>query len=378
MKLIKNIHVYSPEDLGTKDVLISGEKIMKIDDSIEISGIDVDICDGTDKKLLPGLIDQHVHITGGGGEGGFATRVPESQLSHFIDAGITTTVGLLGTDSVTRSVENLVAKAYALREEGLSVYCLTGSYEYPAPTITGSTKKDIVFIDPIIGTKIAANDHRDSAIISEELARIGQEARVAGMIGNKSGHVVVHMGSGKFNMDQINHAIELSNIPMTILRPTHINRDRELALQALEYAQKGGYIDISAEIPAEISIPEILDLALEMDIDMSRLTISSDGFGSWSNYDENGNLIEMGYTPIDVIYKTMMTLINKGYDEELIISLVSTNVANSLKLDHKGQIKEGYDADLLIIDNDDNIDSVLMMGEYMKKNKKNLKKGNYE
>lgn len=45
----------------------------------------------------------HVHITGGGGEAGPASRCPEAQLSKLISAGITTVVGVTGTDSVTRS-----------------------------------------------------------------------------------------------------------------------------------------------------------------------------------------------------------------------------------------------------------------------------------
>src|SRR5690606_3180786 len=102
---------------------------------------------------VPGLIDNHVHITGGGGEGSFKTRVPEITLSKLIEAGITTVVGLLGTDATTRSVENLVAKAKALKEEGVSVYVHTGSYEFPSVTLTGQIKKDIVFIEEIIGAK---------------------------------------------------------------------------------------------------------------------------------------------------------------------------------------------------------------------------------
>ena len=58
------------------------------------------------------------------------------------------------------SEENLVSKAKALKEEGLSVYCLTGSYGYPSVTLTGDVKKDILFIDEVIGVKLALADHR--------------------------------------------------------------------------------------------------------------------------------------------------------------------------------------------------------------------------
>ena len=71
---------------------------------------------------MPGFIDGHVHMTGGGGEGGYATRTPELSLSDAIRGGVTTIVGCLGTDGVTRSLAALLAKARALDEEGISTF----------------------------------------------------------------------------------------------------------------------------------------------------------------------------------------------------------------------------------------------------------------
>ena len=52
--------------------------------------------------ITPGLVDMHVHIIGGGGEAGPSSCTPQSQLSNFLEAGITTVVGVLGTDCITR------------------------------------------------------------------------------------------------------------------------------------------------------------------------------------------------------------------------------------------------------------------------------------
>lgn len=69
----------------------------------------------------------------------------------------------LGTDGITRSLENLVAKARALTEEGMTVYTLTSSYGYPPTTLTGSVERDIVLIPPMIGVKVPRYlDHRSS------------------------------------------------------------------------------------------------------------------------------------------------------------------------------------------------------------------------
>ena len=166
IKLLKNANVYAPEKLGKKDILIEGEKILLMQDSIEgyegLPGVETYDLEG--KIVVPAYIDMHVHITGGGGEQGPASRVPESQLSEFLKNGITTVVGLLGTDGVTRSVENLVAKARALTEEGMTVYTLTSSYGYPPTTLTGSVERDIILVPPKISS--SATRPPSSVVIS--------------------------------------------------------------------------------------------------------------------------------------------------------------------------------------------------------------------
>lgn len=135
--------------------------------------------------MILGIIDNHVHITGGGG-GRFKKRVPELPLSSLLKGGITTVVGLMGTDGITRSVESLLSRVKTLREEGITTYMHTGSYGYPSVTLTVSVQKDITFIEEIIGMKIALADHRSSFVTQEELARLASQARVAGMVSGKA------------------------------------------------------------------------------------------------------------------------------------------------------------------------------------------------
>ena len=137
MQLIKNAQVYAPMYLGKKDVLLGGGKILAIEDTIELSANSfITVIDASGLILTPGFVDSLVHITGGGGEGGYTTRTPEMHINDAIKGGVTTVIGVLGTDAQTRSLENLLAKAYALEEQGLSVFCYTGSYHLPMVTIT--------------------------------------------------------------------------------------------------------------------------------------------------------------------------------------------------------------------------------------------------
>ena len=74
MLLVKNAEVYAPEYLGKKDLLICGGKIECIQDSIGELPVECEILDAEGKILTPGFLDQHVHITGGGGQPGAAER----------------------------------------------------------------------------------------------------------------------------------------------------------------------------------------------------------------------------------------------------------------------------------------------------------------
>ena len=285
IKLLKNADVYAPEHLGKKDVLIVGEKICRIDDKIEgYEGLpDVETFDLAGKKLVPGYIDLHVHITGGGGEQGPASRVPESQLSVFTTNGITTVVGLLGTDGITRSVENLVAKAQALNDEGITAYALTSAYVYPPTTLTGSVEKDIMMVDPMIGVKVAVSDHRSSNPTGEEIIRLATAARRAGLLSNTAGLVTMHMGAGKGGLDPVFYALDHSDLPARNLLPTHMGRNRELIDQGVSLIRRGGYMDVTAGCdPAEVeAMADMIEYALDQEpAAAGHLTVSSDGYGS--------------------------------------------------------------------------------------------------
>ncbi|MDU1829250.1 MULTISPECIES: beta-aspartyl-peptidase [Anaerococcus] len=366
--------------LGKKNkdrILIGNDRIVDIFSGKSPYKVD-EVFDACGKTVIPGLIDQHIHITGGGGEGGFHTRVPEIGLSKLVEAGITTAVGLLGTDSETRSVENLVAKSIALTNEGIKTYSLTGSYAYPSPTITGSIKKDIIFINQLIGVKIAINDHRDSSLSYKELQRIGSEARIAGMISGKSGHVTIHMGDGKFYFEQINDALKYSNLPITTFRPTHVNRNKELYGEAIKFATNGGYIDLTTSMSKDLTDIKSYKKAKESNV-LDKITFSSDGFGSWSNYDDKGNLIEIGYSPVNTGLKAIKELVKSGEKLEDAIKPFTSNVAKALKLDKEiGYLKKGYIANLLLLDENLDLDTVISNGKFMMKDKNMLVKGIYE
>ena len=250
--LLRNVHVFAPEDLGQCYVLVAAGKIVSISPDLpEIGGnLLVSDTDYAGLKLIPGLIDGHAHITGGGGETGFSSKVPPVHLSEYTRAGVTTIVGLLGTDDLTRSASSLVAQAYALRESGISAYCYTGGYHVPLSTLTGSVRSDIVHVDPIIGVgELAISDHRSSQPTFDEIARIASDAHVAGLMTGKAGIVHFHLGDGERGMGMINEILEKTEMPARVLNPTHCNRKLDLFDEACQLSLKGCHIDVTAHKP---------------------------------------------------------------------------------------------------------------------------------
>ena len=199
LKLLTNAQVFAPEDLGLRHVLIGGGRIIAISgNTAELSVARATEFDLEGRRLIPGFIDGHAHVTGGGGESGFKTRVPPVPLGQFTRAGVTSVVGVLGTDDTTRDTRSLLAQMRALREEGIGAWCHTGGYHVPPVTLTGSVRDDIVYLDPVIGVgELALSDHRSSQPTRDELLRIASDAHVAGMISGKAGIVHLHLGDGE-------------------------------------------------------------------------------------------------------------------------------------------------------------------------------------
>lgn len=377
MIVLRQAEVYAPQFAGRQDILIAGGEIVKMAEHLDCG--QVQEIDASGKIAVPGLIDQHIHITGGGGEGSFHTKTPEVQLSSLIEGGITTLVGLLGTDGFSRSVENLVSKAKALKEEGLSVYCLTGSYSYPSVTLTGDVKKDILFIDEVIGVKLALADHRSSNVTLDELIRLASDARVAGMLSGKAGIVTLHMGDDPQGLNKVFDAIKQTAIPAKVFHPTHVTRNPMLFEQALDFLELGGWIDLTAGSRKEKSCGDYIEAAKQRGLDTCRITVSSDGQGSWSTYDARGNLTQIGVSSVKALHEQLVRMVKENeFDLAEALSYVTSNPVDALQLSRKGRLQEGMDADIVLLDKDLAIDTVIARGQLMMKDKQLRVRGTYE
>lgn len=375
-KHISEVTVYENQRPVLKDLLLAGEKIaaVEVPGKISLTGLEVEHFEGRGLQAIPGFIDPHVHITGGGGEGGPATRAPEIRVEDCLRYGVTGVIGCLGTDSITRHPSSLLAKARALEIEGLSTWVFVGAYNLPTPTITGSVRSDIALIDKVIGAgEIALSDHRSSQPTFEEFLHLVAECRVGGMLGGKAGIAHFHLGDGRRGLEYLFRLVEETEIPITQVIPTHINRNRFLFEQGLDWLKRGGYLDLTAgpEPPEEDEVgvvQAISEIKARGDF-LRQIMVSSDANGSLPVFDKNGRLVGLTVASQKNYFRAFQELVRqKILDLPEASQVFSTNVAEFYKLKGKGVIAPGYDADLLLLDEELQLKYVFSRGQLMMEN----------
>ena len=392
VKIIRNARVYQPEYAGVKDILILGDKIAAVGENLKADfggALKAEEINGEGMAAVPGFIDSHEHILGGGGEGGFHTRTPGAGLKDLTMNGITTVVGCIGTDGVGRDMTALLAKAHGLENEGVTTYTYTGAYQVPVPTLTGSLMKDIMMLDKVIGVgEVAISDHRSSQPSFEEFARIAADARVAGMLSGKAGIVNVHLGDSPRKLDLILKVVRDTEIPASQFLPTHVNRNAALFDECLEFAKDGGTIDFTGNedidywetICDEVRVCKGIRRLLDMGISSDRFTISSDGQGSMPVFSAKGEYQGIGIGKASCLLKEVRECVQKeNIPLETAVKGITSNPAAILKLNGKGHIKPGFDADICLLTEEGlKLDTVIARGRIMVEKGKQTVFGTFE
>ena len=389
MLLLRNADVYAPQALGLQTLLVGGGRILWIGTGLQLPDLPAALrakvteIDLAGRRLIPGLIDGHVHITGGGGEAGFRTRVPTVPLTRFTMAGITTVVGLLGTDDVARGPRSLLATAYALREEGLNAYAYAGGYHVPPTTLTGSVRSDLVFLEPLLGIgEVAISDHRSSQPTLDEVLRLAADAHVAGLMTGKAGVLHLHLGDGPRGLDLVRRALAGSEIPARVFNPTHVNRRKALFDEAVELARAGCTVDLTA-FPVEegedaYTAADALRRYLSSGAPPQRVTVSSDAGGCLPCFDADGRVCHMDVGAAGALLETLRDLLVGGMPLETALPAFTSNPARLLRLAGKGAIVAGGDADLVALDATGGADTVIIRGVVHVKGGSAVRRGTFE
>lgn len=365
--LLRNAEVYAPESLGICDVWVGAGKVVAIEKSGSSMSASVPQIDLQGLRLVPGFIDQHIHLIGAGGKTGFSSMTSEIPLEDLMECGTTTAVGLLGTDGSTRSVKSLYAKVKALEEEGMSAYMFTGYYGLEPTYITGSLQDDMIFIDKVLGCKVAIADIRSSYPTDLELLRLLRNVRVAGRIGGKKGILHLHLGPQKTALDPLFRIVQEHEFPIENISPTHVGRYEALFEQAIEFAKLGGMIDITTGASKYTDPWRSVIHALDQGVDIHKMTFSTDGYAGLDAHDEHGNVIGTRPAPIHTNMEQAFKLHTQGgLPLSEALKPITVNPATNLGLPQKGRIAVGADADFVVLNHDFGIEQVYCKGMSMR------------
>lgn len=374
LTLLRNAELYTPTSLGRCDLLLGGGRILSVvtagEGPAQAAGEAVTVLDLEGQRVIPGLVDIHAHITGGGGEDGASTKVPAPLFASYAAAGVTSVVGLLGTDDVTRSTAELLAGVRSLREQGLSAWCWTGGYHLPATTLTGSVRGDVVHLDAVLGAgEIAISDHRSSQPTLEELLRVASDCHVGGLIARKAGVLHLHLGDGSRGLELIRQMLDLCELPARVFQPTHVNRRKALFEEALDLAKRGCHIDLTAFPVVEgedgYSAAEGLNRYWASGLPAERVSVSSDGGGCLPVFNEQGEMTSMDVGTSAALMETIATLLQHGRPLEKILPAFTSNPAKHLRLAGKGELAVGADADLVLLSDQNGVARTMAGGRWI-------------
>ena len=334
--LIENGEIFAPEPIGVQSLLLVEGKILKIGEInprfVEKLGVEFEVINARGCLITPGFIDPHQHLLGGSGEQGFSTQTPEMTATEIISAGLTTVVGCLGVDTTMKTMPGLLAKAKALKEEGLNAFVWSGGYNVPPTTITKNIREDILFVDEIIGAgEIALSDKRSTEPDFHELAHLVHDVYVGGMLSKKAGVTHFHIGEERKRLQLLRDLIDKDDVSPEWLYPTHITRSEELMIEAIELTKRGSFVDIDT---VNEDLPKWVKFYRENGGDLKKLTVSSDSSIT---------------SPKALFEQIRACVLEHDFALEEILPLVTANTAQVLKLDLKGAVAEGKAADILIL-----------------------------
>ncbi len=357
LHVIKNIVLYAPEYIGLRDIIVGCGKILEVSAPNNTYSDVFTVIDGEENILVPGFVDGLVHIVGGGGEGGFGNRTIEITAQEMLSAGVTCAAGALGTDSITRSVENLLGKSRELTEQGVSTYFYTGSYHLPPCTITDSIEQDILYFPDAIGLgELALSDHRGSVVRFDDLYSIGRRVRTSASLAGKTGVVLCHLGDEQEQLNLLSEVIKNTDLPQTLFWPTHINRNPMLFEVGIQYALDGGFVDFTTSTNAglladgEVACAKALSSMLEASVPIEQISFTSDANASLPRFDPHGNVIGTDSGKIDSLFQAVVDAVMlHDIPLELALRCITCNPAARLGLSNKGRIEKARDADFVML-----------------------------
>lgn len=375
--LIKNCKIIFHDRIETGSVLIEKNKIKEINPT---APIDTDIIDAKGLYLSPGFIDVHIHGAGGS-DTMDGTKESINTIAKTIAAFGTTsflpTTMTCSINDIKKAIE-AVAEAKAAGTDGANVLGVHLEGPFISPSMIGAQNPNFIQTPSVDTFKEMVGEHLDSITsitIAPEVEGAKELIEYLSHLG-----IVISIGHSKATYKQA-----LEGIKLGIGHSTHLYN----AMTPLHHREPGivGAIfdtDITTETISDgihISYPSLRVAYKQKGTDKVLLVTDAmmacgmpegkyalggqdvyvkDGAARLKEGNLAGSILTLDKA-IRNVYK------NSNYELYNVVKMATYNGAKHCKVaDKKGLIKEGYDADLVLFDDDINIEKVIIGGKIIK------------
>lgn len=377
--IIKNTNIIFPDRIQKGSVKIENGKVKEIGSSV--SGSEP-VIDGEGMYLSPGFIDIHIHGAAGAdtmdGSYDALNTIAKAIAKHGTTSFLPTTM-TMGKDSIRKALES-VSEAKQKGTDGANVLGCHLEGPFISSSAIGAQNPEYVLKPSVEDFLDMAGSHIEDIVtltIAPEVQGAGELIRFL-----SHNHIKASMGHTSATYEQAVKGIECG-----ICHSTHLYN----AMTPLHHRNPGAVgaifdTSITTEIIADgihIAYPSIRTALKQKGLD--KMMLISDAMMACTMPDgdytlggqrvivkegaarlENGSLAGSVLT-LDKAVRNIKN--NTTYPLHEIIRMVTYNPACHCNVqDRKGIIKEGYDADLVLFDEDINIKKVIIGGREVQKN----------
>ena len=371
--LIKNCNIIYLDKIEKGSVLVENGKIKEINPT---NVTDTEIIDAKGLYLSPGFIDVHIHGAGGcdtmDGTIESLNTIAKTIVKHGTTSFTPTTMTVAAED-----IKKSMSVIKKLKEEGTEGANILGSHlegPFISPKAIGAQNPNFLLEPSIENYKKIVGEYAD-AVVSITMAPEVEGAKELIKYLKDEG-VTVSMGHTKATYEEA-----LEGIKCGVCHSTHLYN----AMTGLTHREPGVVgatfdSDITTETISDgihISYPALRIAYKQKGTDKVLLISDAmeacgmpDGKYSLGGQDvivKNGaarlldGTLAGSVLTLDKAVKNIYK--NSNYPLNEVVRMATHNSARHCKVEnHKGQIKEGYDADLLLFDEDININKVFVGG----------------
>ncbi len=382
--LIKNTCIVSDNKKTIADVLIRNKRIEKIGDNLQVDGNVIEI-DGSNQYLLPGCIDDQVHFR----EPGLTHKANiYSEAKAAVAGGVTSFMEMPNTNPPTFTQE-LLEEKYAIASRtslaNYSFYMGTGNDNLEEVLLTnkkkdrvcgvkifmGSSTGNLLVDNPLVLGRIFERSELLIATHCEEESIIKanlQQLKVQKGILEASDHPIIRNEEACFESSF--KAIQLAKRHKSRLHILHITTAKELQLfgnmlpledkritsevcvhhlhfTSDDYKTLGNQIKCNPAIKAPFNKAALWEALLDDRLDV----IATDHAPhAWSEKNEPYEKAHAGLPLVQHSLSLMLSYVQQGkISIEKVVEKMSHNVATCFEIKERGFIREGYFADLVLV-----------------------------